>query len=231
MHFRVAKEVFELFPDYIVGVAMVTGADNTRNAPEDALRLGIERAAAVVGKTPREHPAVAVWREAFQKIGWNPNKFSPSIDALASRVAKSGFLPSINGAVDVINAHSLTYLLPMGAHDTARMTGDFEVRRARPGEIFTPMGGEALETVDAGEIVYADDAEVRTRRWIWRQGDKAKVTPETTMLFCPIDGFRSVNLEQVLQARESVAKMLKDSLGGQVEVFLIDIDNPSAKIS
>ena len=230
MHFRVRREVFDLFPDYIVGVAMAKGADNGRLAPDGALQAGIERAAQLVGKTPREHPSVLVWREAFQRLGWNPNKFSPSIDALASRVAKSGFLPSINAAVDIINAHSLTYLLPMGAHDTGRMQGDFEVRVSREGEIFTPMGGEAVENPEVGEIVYADDLEVRTRRWIWRQGDKAKVTPETTMLFCPIDGFRNVNLQQVLDARDSVARMLGETLGAEVTTFLVDRDNPEVQI-
>jgi DNA/RNA-binding domain of Phe-tRNA-synthetase-like protein len=229
--FKVAPEVFDLFPDYIVGVVVVRDMANTLHGPAGALEGACERARVMLGETPRQHPMVSVWRDAFLKAGYNPNKFSPSIDALASRVVKSGGIPSINGAVDIINAHSLTYLLPMGAHDLSPMKGDFEVRRSRPGEVFTPMGGGIKEVVDDGEIVYADDLEVRTRRWIWRQGDNAKVTQLTTCLFCPIDGFSGTNLQQVLAARASIAKALAEHLGGEASQFLLDREHPSAVIA
>ncbi len=231
MLFKVAPEIFELFPDYIVGVVVVRGMANALHGPDRQLESACDRARAVLGDAPRQHPMVSVWREAFLKIGYNPNRFSPSIDALAGRVAKSGGIPSINGAVDVINAHSLTYLLPMGAHDLGPMKGDFEVRKSRPGEIFTPMGGGVREVVDEGEPVYADDLEVRTRRWIWRQGDNAKVTQATTHLFCPIDGFAGTNLQQVLAARASVANALVGHLGGEASQFLLDSEHPFAVIA
>lgn len=230
MKFTVFPEIFEMFPDYIIGVVVAKGINNTARVPQDMLRHACERAIALVGNTPRQHPMVKVWRDAFQTIGYNPNKFTPSIDALTSRVAKSGSIPSINPAVDIVNAHSLTYLLPMGAHDLSLMKGDFEVRRSRPGEIFTPMGGGAIEAVDPGEIVYVDALEVRTRRWIWRQGDNAKVTSSTSLLFCPIDGFASVNLQSVLAARASLAHALNEHLGGEVREYLVDRQNPSVNI-
>ena len=231
MLFKVAPEVFELFPDYVVGVVVVHGMGNAMYGPGKQLESACVRARVVLGDSPRQHPMISVWREAFSKVGYNPNRFSPSIDALTSRVVKSGGIPSINGAVDIINSHSLTYLLPMGAHDLGPMKGDFEVRRSHPGEIFAPMGGGVRETVDEGELVYADDLEVRTRRWIWRQGDNAKVTQATTHLFCPIDGFASVNLQQVLAAKASVANALVGHVGGSASQFLLDKEHPSAVIA
>ena len=230
MNFTVRPEIFEKFPQYIVGVVVLKGASNTGLAPDGLLMSACERAAATVGETPKLHPMVRLWRDAFVSTGYNPNKFAPSIDALTSRVARTKSLPSINKAVDLINAVSLTHLLPMGAHDLAMMKGDLEVRAARPGEIFTPMGEGAVEAVDPGEIVYADLLEVRTRRWIWRQGDKAKVTSDTTMLFCPIDGFSDSSMQAVLAARETVAHMLYEHLGGEMSQYLIDRANPTAAI-
>ncbi|MDP2856938.1 MAG: phenylalanine--tRNA ligase beta subunit-related protein [Bacillota bacterium] len=231
MLFKVAPEVFELFPDYIVGVVVVRGMSNTLHGPGESLESACERARVMLGESPRHHPMVSVWREAFLKAGYNPNRFSPSIDALTSRVVKSGGIPSINGAVDIINAHSLTYLLPMGAHDLGPMKGDFEVRKSRPGEVFSPMGHGEKEIVDTGEIVYADDLEVRTRRWIWRQGDNAKVNQLTTHLFCPIDGFAGTNLQQVLAARASIANALVEHLGGEASQFLLEREHASAVIA
>jgi DNA/RNA-binding domain of Phe-tRNA-synthetase-like protein len=220
-----------MYPEYCVGVVVIRHIDNTRSVPEGILAGAMDRARQLLGPSPREHPGVKMWRDAFQKVGYNPNKYPPSIDALASRVARGGRLPSINAAVDIINAHSLTYILPMGAHDVSRLSGDLQVRRAGPGEVFTPMGGGQAELVNEGEIVYADDCQVRTRRWIWRQGDLAKVTPETTHLFCPIDGFTDINLQAVLAARQSLAAMLLETVGGEVCTWLVDKHTPVVPIA
>lgn len=50
-------------------------------------------------------------------MGINPNRFPCSVEALATRIAKGGGLPDINPAVNLVNAYSLRYSLPMGAHD------------------------------------------------------------------------------------------------------------------
>lgn len=231
MLFRVSPEIFDLFPDYMVGVVVARQIDNTRPVPPEVLEQACERARSLVGHAPKQHPMVSIWRDAFARAGYNPNRFPPSIDALTGRVAKSGGLPSINPAVDVINAHSLTHLLPMGAHDIGLLHGDFEVRKSGPVEVFTPMGGGLREAVEQGEIVYADASEVRTRRWIWRQGDKAKVTSSTLLLFCPIDGFAATNPQQVVAARTSLAQALPRYLGGTTQEFLVDKDHPSVAIA
>jgi len=231
VNFTVRPEIFEQFPEYIVGVVVLKGANNHAAPPVGVLQQACQAAAQAVGADPKNHPMVRLWRDAFTSVGYNPNKFPPSIDALSSRIAKTGAIPSINAAVDIINAHSLTYLLPMGAHDIGLLTGDFEVRQSKPGEIFTPMGSSESEVVPEAEYVYADDREVRTRRFIWRQGDRAKVTESTSMLFCPIDGFASVNKESVLAARASLAKMLPLHLGGSVSEYLVDRQNPSIPIA
>jgi DNA/RNA-binding domain of Phe-tRNA-synthetase-like protein len=43
------------------------------------------------------------------------------------------------------------------------------------------------EIVEKGEVIYRDDKEVLTRRWVWRQSNKDKVLNETTRVFIPID--------------------------------------------
>ena len=55
------------------------------------------------GTNVREHPHVAIWREAFRKLELNPNRFPSSIEALARRIAKKAELPSINKIVDLVN--------------------------------------------------------------------------------------------------------------------------------
>jgi DNA/RNA-binding domain of Phe-tRNA-synthetase-like protein len=43
-------------------------------------------------------------------------------------------------------------------------------------ESFTPLGGGPQEETVLGDIVYADDAEILTRHFLWRQAEKGKIT-------------------------------------------------------
>jgi DNA/RNA-binding domain of Phe-tRNA-synthetase-like protein len=231
MKFIVAPEIFELFPAACFGVVVAKGFPPGEQ-PAVAAKLAASLAA-VPGRFPdgvKAHPAIAVWRDAFAKLGLNPNKFASSVEALHTRAVKTGHIPSINSVVDLGNAVSLKYILPIGAHDLGRMTGDIRLRLSVAGDIFTPFGSPESEDVPPGEIVYADGAEVRTRRWVWRQGDKAKIEPDSRDIFFPIDGFADVNKADILNARGELAAAAA-FLGCRTEIFFIDRDNPVAEWS
>ena len=85
----------------------------------------------------------------------NPNKYFCSIEALFTRIAKGKGVPHINPVVDLGNAISLKYTLPMGAHDLGKSSEDICIRLARPDDTFLAFGGEKDETPDLDEVVYA----------------------------------------------------------------------------
>ncbi|BDG61234.1 B3/B4 domain-containing protein [Caldinitratiruptor microaerophilus] len=233
MFFRLHPDVLRRFPGLYVGFVVVVGARN--GASPDAARLlaeAVEVLRRELGEVSsvREHPRIAVWRGAMQEAGINPNRFPNSIEALASRVAKGGSPPSINAAVDLANAAALRHVVPVGCHDLGAMSGDLEVRPSRQGDVFTPMGAQEAEPVDPGEIVYADAAEVRTRRWIWRQGERAKATPASTWLFFPVDGLSPVSREAAERARDWLAEQAPRILGGRVHVGWVDRHRPEAPL-
>lgn len=95
-----------------------------------------------------------------------------SIEALITRIAKGNSIPSISPIVDLCNALSLKYILPIGAHDIDNFKGDIEIRRANENDIFVPFNSEEFEHPDLDEIIYVSGNEVKTRRWTWRQGEK-----------------------------------------------------------
>ncbi len=78
-----------------------------------------------------------------------------SIEALFTRIAKGKGMPHINPVVDLGNAISLKYTLPLGAHDLGDAGDDIQVRLSRPGDTFLPFGSTEEEAPDAGEVVYA----------------------------------------------------------------------------
>mgnify|MGYP005927930977 FL=1 len=95
-----------------------------------------------------------------------------------------------------------------------------------PGDTFVPFGGGELETPDANEVVYVSDGQVRTRRWTWRQSEIGKITEATTDLLFPIDGFRSINYDRVLEARRELSELIESIFGARTAVGMVDADNP-----
>lgn len=232
MRFTVSDEVFNVLPNVCFGVVVARKLDNRLSQPtimELLRRTEIDVRERFKDTPLKEHPAISCYREAFRRLGINPNKFPSSVEALVSRVVKGGQLPDINGVVNLVNALSLKYILPMGAHDLDSQEGDLQVRFTRTEEPFTPFGGP-LEMVPPGELVYADQREVRTRRWIWRQSERGKVTAESRNIFMPIDGFTDYNREAVLAARNELASLLDRFYRCQVEVYYLDAGCRSVEI-
>lgn len=234
MKFIVAEEIFQKLPNACFGVVMARGLKNDR--PQPAVAQAFEAALAAAqarfqSAKVKELPEIAPYRDAFRTLGINPNKYPCSIEALFSRIAKGKGLPAINPIVDLGNAVSLAHVVPIGAHDLAGADADIMVRPAETGDIFTPFGATESEAPEIGEAVYAVGNVVRTRRWTWRQSEIGKITPSTTDVFFPIDGFAGFNEVSVLAARDAIAQSLKAIFGVVPVVGFVDAAHPEMALN
>jgi len=230
MRFRVAPDVFRLSPEFCVGVVVATGLDDegSSEAIRAQLRQAAEHARASHSNQPLESdPSVIAWREALRSVGVDPDAHPSSVEALLRRAVRGEEVPTINKVVDLANLVSLRHEVPVGAHDLDRLRGDFQVRLSREGDVFTPLGHRETEPVPPGEVVYADGGEVRTRRWVWRLGDRAKVTASSRNVFFPIDGFKGQTEAQVRQATAELADLLSRHLGAQTVQGFVDAGDPA----
>lgn len=231
--FRVAPEVFARFPRYVVvGVLAV----DLHNAPEhpEVTALLTETAAAVRAQfqdhPPSAHPTIRAWHQALRQLGLDPAQYPPSVEALVRRVL-AGDPPRVNAAVDLANAISLRYLVPVGAHDLDRLRSPFAVRFSQPGDTFVPLGQSEAQPVPPGEIVYADALMVRTRRWVWRMGELGKVRPESRTVFFPIDAFAGLDDIRAQQAAAELADRAERWLGARTTVVRVDQTRPEVVLS
>lgn len=248
MFYEVSKDIFDKLPDAVFGVVAVTGIDNTREVPAIEKLLADNAEAChkyfeEAGTKAKEDPVVVPYREAFRELGINPSRYSCSIEALMDRIAKGKGMPSINPIVDLGNAVSLKYKLPIGAHDiysfvkedgTGRGSEDsgLEVRLATAEDTFVPFGAEEgeFDNPEVGEAVYVSGHEVRTRRWTWRQSEKGKISEKTTGVLFPIDGFNSINRDAVEKAMKEFVELLanyyaRSGRSLSVETGIVDKDN------
>ena len=228
MKFEIAKEIFDLLPDAYFGVVAVKGMDNTKEIPELEAELAANIAVceeAFQGIKVKNAEDIQPYREAFKAIGINPNRYMCSIEALLDRIAKGKGFPHINAIVDMGNAVSIKYHLPIGAHDMATVAESLDVRPAAEGDTFVPFGSAEEDNPELGEVVYVSDHQVRTRRWTWRQSEVGKIQESTTDVLFPIDGFTGINREQVEAAARELAAMAEKYFGAETQIGFIDEEN------
>lgn len=232
-YFTIDPAVFETLPDYCVGLVVAKGIDNSTQsqAIQNFLDQEVSQfAEKYAGTNVREIKNIDACRQAFYKMNMNPNKFMCSIEALAKRTQKNGVLPHINPIVDLGNALSVKYVLPMGAHDIDKCQEDLTIRFSVEGDTFLPLGEEMTETVPSGELVYVSGHTVKTRRWIWRQSNDGKITEESKNLVFPIDGFMNIDKEDVLSATNELADLLKQEFKCEVKTGFVCHDNNSMEL-
>lgn len=227
MKFIVSKEIFDDIPNALFGVIVARGIDNHKSYDwiKDMLDESIEECKKFYeGKVVKVSAPITYYRDAFRALGINPNKFMCSIEALVTRTVKKGEMPNINTLVDLGNALSLKYNIPLGIHDIDRFSGDMEIKKSTGNEDFIPFGGNTVEHPDKGEVIYVSGTDVKTRRWTWRQGENSKITEDTTNVFIPLDAFLE-NKEDMLKLQSEFADILKNKLGAIVSIGIVDKDN------
>lgn len=228
MKFEIAKEVFDLLPNAYFGIVAVKGMDNTKELPELEAQLAENIAQCekdFEGIKVKNAEDIVPYRDAFKAIGINPSRYMCSIEALLDRIAKGKGFPHINGIVDMGNAVSIKYHLPIGAHDMGTIEESLDVRHAQPEDTFIPFGSEESDNPEDGEVIYVSGHQVRTRRWTWRQSEIGKIQDSTTDVLFPIDGFVDLNKDKVEAAAKELAAMAEQYFGVTAQVGFIDKDN------
>lgn len=232
MKFKVYDEVFKKLPDLYFGVVVGNQINNQQHIPEiyDLMKNEMSQVKNnLTGVNLKEYQGIIPYRDAFNQLNLNPNKFMSSVEAMVKRVSKGNILPSINPVVDLVNRISLKYILPMGAHDLDALEGEIAIRFSRKGDTFTSLGEELVEVLDSGELVYADSKRIRTRRWIWRQSNIGKIDENSKNIFFPIDGFQT-NKERVIKAAEELEILLKKYFNCETKKGFININHQEMEI-
>jgi len=179
MHFGHAPAIWQAFPQLVPGLLVVDGlrADVDAAAPLDPW---LARARArLAGGAESELPEVAAWRRAYTQMGIKPTQYRSAAEALLRRFRRENELPRLHPLVDLCNAVSLAFALPVAAFDLDGVEGDLEVRHARGDEEHLGFDGE-IQRPEAGEVIFADAAgHAHARRWTFRQSRRSTVRAET----------------------------------------------------
>lgn len=176
---------------------------------------------AVLQQGVKTHPHIEKWRAALRHAGVPLKKCPPSIEAIAKRTTKSDSPFFINPIVDAYNAISMDLVLPFGAFDLDQIDGSLTLRVCENAEPFTPLGGGPPEETVTGEIVYADDANILTRHFLWRQAEKGKITGASKQCIFVCELLNAMGEDIVQCAKALIEEKFRTVLGGTVRGVVI----------
>ncbi|MGI9414003.1 MAG: B3/B4 domain-containing protein [Hyphomicrobiales bacterium] len=170
-------------------------------------------------------PGIAAWRMVYRAFGIKKTSYRSSVERLVRNVLRDRDLPRINGLVDCYNMISLKHVLPAGADDADRISGDIGFRFATGEESFIPLGSEDMveDPPKPGEVVYADAEKVLCRRWNWYQDARSPVVAGTRTAVITVQCAGSGNLDPAVK---ELTGALLGECAGEGETVVADAAIP-----
>lgn len=216
MYFRHVPEIWQRFPQLIPGLIVVKGIHTDADGREDIDRWYSRARKHLEDRPEAQMPEVAAWRRVYSQMGLKPTKYRSASEALLRRFKREDDLPKLHPLVDLCNAASLAFALPVAVFDLEKVAGFIEVRPAAGSEQHLSFQGE-IEHPETGEIIFADRAgHAHARRWTFRQSRRSVVESSTEKVLIVSEGVHD-------QAGEDVATLLGElraaiaSLWGEAE--------------
>jgi len=168
---------------------------------------------------------LAAWAAVFQAFGAKAKRTPCSAEALRKRVLREGTIPTIDPVVDLYNAISIKYALPVGGENIAAYAGEPRLVIADGSERFdTVKAGEVVdESPEPGEVIWRDDQGVTCRRWNWRQGVRTRLDAQAHQMWFILESLPAMPLAALHQASEELVAGLTQMMpGAQINTTLIE---------
>ncbi|MFI6035178.1 phenylalanine--tRNA ligase beta subunit-related protein [Streptomyces sp. NPDC051315] len=209
MRFRHADAVRRDHPGLAAGALYATGVDATADVGARVAEYTSRALERLAGATESGFPEVLAWRRAFARMGLRPTQYRCASESLLRRLRKEGSLPRIHPVVDLCNAVSAAYAVPVAALDADRIAGPLlEVRHARGDERYTTFGG-GIEHPAPGEVIFADSAgRSHARRWTNRQSGHSAVGEHTGRILVVVEALHDGGEETVAELLKTLAEEL-----------------------
>ena len=180
MHFQHSGEIWRDFPELVPGVLFAEGITDDVSAGSGTAKFMAVARSRLAGMPEGELPEIRAWRRAFSRMGLKPTQYRCASESLLRRLRKDGCLPQVHPLVDVCNAVSVAFAIPVAVFDVSKITGHLDVRYAAGDEDYLTFSGE-VEHPRAHEVIFADRArQVHARRWTNRQSGLSAVQASTT---------------------------------------------------
>ncbi|TLX14088.1 phenylalanine--tRNA ligase beta subunit-related protein [Rhizobium sp. MHM7A] len=179
MQFSHSDAIWQAFPELGAGVLHAEGIHSAADVEEAIASFSAIAEARLAKAQESEFPEIQAWRRGFSRMALKPTQYRSASEALLRRFRQERTLPRLHPLVDLCNAISLAFAIPVAVLDTEKIAGDLQVRHATGHETYLTFGGLS-EHPEPAEVIFADgEGRAHARRWTNRQSGLSAVR-ETT---------------------------------------------------
>ena len=209
MYFQHSRDIWADYPELVAGVLAVGGiAGDVLAGPRISLYTATAESR-LAGTTEAELPEIQAWRRTFSKMGLKPTQYRCASEQLLRRFRKEKSLPKINPLIDLCNAVSLAYAIPVAVFDLTEVSEYLEVRHAAGDEIYETFAGD-VENPEPHEVIFADGAgRAHARRWTNRQSGRSAVRDTTHTVLIVAEAMHDAALADMEKLTAAVADELR----------------------
>lgn len=206
MNISVSEQIYQACPRLRLGIISCDVVNTPSDealweeiaAVEESLRLSM-RMEEIARRIP-----IYETRQAYKKLGKDPNRYRPSAEALCRRILKGYPLYKIDTLVDLINLVSIRTGYSIGGFDAGKIKGDLILGVGKADELFTGIGRGPLNI--EGLPVYRDEqGGIGTPT---SDEERTKIDISTTKLLMIINGYSGEEglMEAVVYAKDLLEK-------------------------
>lgn len=203
MYFQHASEIWRDYPELVPGVLVAEGIHKDASVGARVATFNAIAEERLATASEGELPEIQAWRRAFSRMGLKPTQYRCASESLLRRFRKEKALPPIHPLIDICNAISLAFAIPVAVFDVSRITNGVEVRYASGSEEYLTFSGD-IENPNLNEVIFADDdGQAHARRWTNRQSARSAVRDTTTSVLIVAEAMHdsaSADVERLVAA-------------------------------
>jgi DNA/RNA-binding domain of Phe-tRNA-synthetase-like protein len=208
MYFEHSGEIWRDFPQLVPGVLFADGITAGVSAESRAATFAAAARSRLATVAEGELPQIQAWRRAFSAMGLKPTQYRCASESLLRRLRKQGSLPQLHPLVDLCNAVSAAFAIPVAAFDVSKITSHLQVRYAAGDEEYLTFSGD-VEHPTAHEVIFADQARrVHARRWTNRQSGLSAVQNSTAAVLIVAEAMHDSAASDVPELTAALADQL-----------------------
>lgn len=224
MYFCHSDEMWRKFPQLVPGALVITGVHADA---EVSLAPWFDRARERLEAGPESQlPEIVAWRRAYAQMGMKPTQYRSAAEALLRRFRTEDGLPLLHPLVDLCNAVSLAFALPVAVFDLAKVDRYLEVRHSKGIEQYLTFSGE-MEAPPQGEVIFADASnQAHARRWTFRQSKRSAVGSGTTTALIVTEGLHETASRDVPALLDALDEAVTESWAAPQHRAILSAEAP-----
>jgi DNA/RNA-binding domain of Phe-tRNA-synthetase-like protein len=142
MNIKISENIKNVCPELQLGIIRAT-VSNSETSDELWSKL-LEESEKIRNTYKIEEinkiPEILSTRQAYKKLGKDPNRYRPSAEALCRRIVRDIPIYRLNTLVDIINIVSISSGYSIGAFDAEKIQGDLFLDVGKSDELFEAIG-------------------------------------------------------------------------------------------